>query len=77
MYSLAPHAVADHVRHQHRGPHHLLHHAFRLPDAHHSGRKTRISGEQMSWTRPTHRRSDLLLLLAGNASLLGPPFLRF
>jgi hypothetical protein len=66
MHPMAPDAVADHVRDQHRGPDHLLGRPLHLPNADHSCRKTGIPTEQVSRAGTTDRRLCVLILLAGN-----------
>ena len=63
---MAPDAVVDHVRDQHRGPDHLLGRPLHLPDADHPSRKTRVPAEQVSRAGTSDRRICVLILLAGN-----------
>ena len=62
---MAPDAMADHVRHQYQCPHHLLHHAVHLPDAHHPGRQARVPGQPLPGVGPPHGGLRLHLLLGG------------
>jgi len=66
LHPMAPDAVADHVRHQYRGPDHLLSCPLHLPDADHPCRKARVPAEQVSRAGTIDSLLRVFILLAGN-----------